>query len=933
MGAAVTPEPKSKSKAEVSAAPAAPVPSAFDLEAAYGAPAGMPIFLAVGLQRKLAVGSVDDPLEREADHVAEQVMRMPDTGVITSSTMSGGHRRPDLGMAGTDIQRKCACGGSSSGQCEECKKQAEEPHAAPVIHRRTSGNGNGNGNHHGSGGSEAPPIVHQALSSPGHPLDASVRPMMESRFGHDFSDVRVHTDTLAAESAQTINALAYTAGRNVAFAAGQYSPGSGEGKRLLAHELTHVLQQSSDGLAVQRQQDKPDFDTTQLDLIQKALKSGDASDVKDINPFAFRLADDNQKIQLINILLNNSWGVGPNDGYYIEHIWASFGKNLVTVATMNIDLWNACNQHSFVDLYDLAELIPTKDQFRKDIVAQADDYLAKNRAKATQEIDRLGLADTNAAATAEQAKNVQQLQRAADKLNQAHEAQRRLEFAMVIYSFDWGRCVSGFNPEKPSPPPNNTCFNPTGLLNPNGFDRYPTWEKTHEEHAKVNAVINNLTSTNPVLYALFKEAYTGDLADLATTKDDKQARRTTADTLNAVIGNIDKTHEKLNDPKDDLPLELWPIHQQLMSTGTWAQPFRKLIAGKVVEQHKQDKFWESIGLGAFQAALFVVAELSTGGLATFFLAASAIVSGAQAVSSWQKYQELQQAAGTNLSDETSLITQGRVAEALLDAALATIFAFLDAYAVASAAGKAGSLEKLGQAEKAEAKEAEVPLRQATEPELQQETKLLEQKVANPENIQSVLDEELAKTYDVQIAIGEHTYYRRLDGGGWCRASGIAICGYSFGPEIEEALEKVRQARRPSASGKETEKYVEDFLGKEYEGQVPSFEGKDLGKGSQKYGMSISDFTAKGERRIVVEVKNIDIQRNIGTGFADLRDQIGKYLSNVPNPDKSAFWLFLDIRGQKLPAGGFKQIVDAVHAGTGAVFNHIYMITEAGVVVF
>src|SRR5947209_15066228 len=79
----------------------------------------------------------------------------------------------------------------------------------------------------------------------GQPLDAGTRAFMESRFGHDFSRVRVHTDSRAAESAQAINALAYTVGRNVVFGRGQYAPGTSEGSKLLAHELTHVVQTSS----------------------------------------------------------------------------------------------------------------------------------------------------------------------------------------------------------------------------------------------------------------------------------------------------------------------------------------------------------------------------------------------------------------------------------------------------------------------------------------------------------------------------------------------------------------------------------------------------------------------------------------------------------------------------------------------------------------
>lgn len=88
-----------------------------------------------------------------------------------------------------------------------------------------------------------PPIVREVLRSPGQPLTHETRAFMQSRFGHDFSRVRVHTDAKAAESARAVNALAYTVGRDVVLGAGRYAPGTAGGKGLLAHELTHVLQQ------------------------------------------------------------------------------------------------------------------------------------------------------------------------------------------------------------------------------------------------------------------------------------------------------------------------------------------------------------------------------------------------------------------------------------------------------------------------------------------------------------------------------------------------------------------------------------------------------------------------------------------------------------------------------------------------------------------
>jgi hypothetical protein len=94
-------------------------------------------------------------------------------------------------------------------------------------------------------GNGIPPIVQDVLNSGGgKPLDSTTRGFMESRFGQDFSEVRVHTDAKAAESARAVNAEAYTMGRNVMFGAGQYLPQTSEGRRLLAHELTHVVQQN-----------------------------------------------------------------------------------------------------------------------------------------------------------------------------------------------------------------------------------------------------------------------------------------------------------------------------------------------------------------------------------------------------------------------------------------------------------------------------------------------------------------------------------------------------------------------------------------------------------------------------------------------------------------------------------------------------------------
>ena len=89
----------------------------------------------------------------------------------------------------------------------------------------------------------APAIVHEVVRGPGRPLEPEARASLEPRFGFDFSGVRVHTDGRAAASARAVNALAYTAGNHVVFDEGRYQPSSPAGRRLLAHELTHVVQQ------------------------------------------------------------------------------------------------------------------------------------------------------------------------------------------------------------------------------------------------------------------------------------------------------------------------------------------------------------------------------------------------------------------------------------------------------------------------------------------------------------------------------------------------------------------------------------------------------------------------------------------------------------------------------------------------------------------
>jgi len=215
------------------------------------------------------------------------------------------------------VQRKCACGGSSglTGSCTECERKkllgqplqtklrisepgdeyeqeadrvAEqvmrmaEPEndndhskaaTAPLVQRRVNASSGGIG--------AAQPIVHDVLALPGQPLDAATRTFFEPRFGYDFSNVRIHADARAAQSADQMNAHAYTVEQSLVFNVGRYRPQGIEGQRLLAHELAHVVQQSAmSSSSLQRFVDE-DQDTNTAETVEPVVSENAESVAKD----------------------------------------------------------------------------------------------------------------------------------------------------------------------------------------------------------------------------------------------------------------------------------------------------------------------------------------------------------------------------------------------------------------------------------------------------------------------------------------------------------------------------------------------------------------------------------------------------------------------------------------------------------------------------
>lgn len=179
------------------------------------------------LQKKLAVNAPGDIYEQEADAAAEKIINQTVPHIQQQTEQ------------GNPVQRKAT--GDAEGQT-------------------------------------APPIVDEVLRSPGRPLDSDTQAFMEPRFRHDFSRVRVHTGTAAEQSARDVNANAYTVGHDIVFAAGRFATANSEGPRLLAHELTHVVQQGDGGSVLQRDVRGPKATATPADWKDKVAKATSPAD-------------------------------------------------------------------------------------------------------------------------------------------------------------------------------------------------------------------------------------------------------------------------------------------------------------------------------------------------------------------------------------------------------------------------------------------------------------------------------------------------------------------------------------------------------------------------------------------------------------------------------------------------------------------------------
>ncbi|KAF5424756.1 protein of unknown function (DUF4157) [Candidatus Methanomarinus sp.] len=203
------------------------------------------------LQAKLKIGQPGDIYEQEADRMAERVMHMPEPQVQRQAEVEEEEElvQPKLtANAEYSIQRQVDEEEEKEEDLIQTKPLVDQ--ITPLIQRQVEEEEEEEPLQTKRDVNTTPEATEnltsqiQAIQYGGQPLSKSERAYFEPRFGADFSQVRLHSDAQASESARALNAKAYTLGQDVVFGTGQDTPGTSEGRRLMAHELTHVVQQS-----------------------------------------------------------------------------------------------------------------------------------------------------------------------------------------------------------------------------------------------------------------------------------------------------------------------------------------------------------------------------------------------------------------------------------------------------------------------------------------------------------------------------------------------------------------------------------------------------------------------------------------------------------------------------------------------------------------
>jgi bacterioferritin-associated ferredoxin len=430
-----------------------------------------------------------DPIDDLPLHHVIRLMRSPApqhaANIATRSSAArriqrtvGNRASQQIVMRSHVVQRQCACGGT----CAKCQEVARQ-RSVPDQVQRTVQNPIQR-----SSAASAPATFDGIPASSGEQLDPATRRPMEAHFGADLKDVRVHTGSEAAKSAASLDALAYTSGRDIYFASGMYAPSSDAGRRLVAHEVAHVVQQSSgkeptiaaksshgakigapddpleseadraaeafmtgpltdederkkhaSSLPVQRfiqrqptsghliQRDSGDKPAT----LDEAIRSGDSDKLGPFRPFPSITS--HQLLSIVNIIVTEKW-VSWSEESILEEAWSSYGKanSTSSLTAFDYSLWKSCANRG-ADVKNVFWLRELRSQFATDVRELARTNLEKNGKTIDAEAKRLGIGISGAASPEADAAVIEQ-QKQAVAIQEAKTALEKLSTIDVGYS-------------------------------------------------------------------------------------------------------------------------------------------------------------------------------------------------------------------------------------------------------------------------------------------------------------------------------------------------------------------------------------------------------------------------------------------------------------------------------------------------------------------
>lgn len=526
----------------------------------------------------------------------------------------------------------------------------------------------------------------QAAEGTGRPLPTEYQTFFESKFDENFDTVKIHDDENAAKQAEKLNAYAFTQGNHIVFGNNQFSPNTSKGKRLLAHELTHVVQQKNSGnQSIQcngiPEEDRP---TTQ----------------------------ERSTIDEIREILGYTW-VGPLDEYDLQAKWASFGSRLPQMAQQHYGLWTSSIAHG-AELEDLSGVTLMKNRFGSDVRRKALGYIQENRLVVESELRNLGIdpsggtgsasatATPQIASDADARARTQELRDIAELVKRAQTAQTLLTNIEVGYALspearpgvisilagqgdeqEHARDLVGRSGRRHLMPTGFSPFRPPA--HPPFGDEEPVmtaYDEVKKQYDDVTAVIEGYSTRYPSIYAVLQN---NNIDELVTAASPTDARQTIVDDLNQTLSNMDNAAAMISSGDLDYH-DLNPVHDQLKAgqvgaSGTnWSQSFPAWVVAEDMRGHRSREIWITLGLGSLAAAGFIFMNIATFGTATFFVAAAVGVgaSGAIAARSWEHYDDLSTAAGAEMSAETRIVRSGQASQSLVRAIIDTVFFFLTA---------------------------------------------------------------------------------------------------------------------------------------------------------------------------------------------------------------------------------------------------------------